>query len=127
MKRYRLALASCALLALTSCASDFSSYQQITVQTAANNAPLAGAQCFLSNSKGNWMVITPYTTSVHRGSEALSVMCVKPGYASVSEMVHSSVNAGAILVAGAMYSTVSGSAWDYPPTITIPMQPAAAN
>jgi hypothetical protein len=30
------------------------------------------------------------------------------------------------MVAGALYSTVSGSAWNYPQDIVVPMQPAPA-
>jgi hypothetical protein len=39
-------------------------------------------------------------------------------------MENSSPNVEAILVGGA-YSTISGSAWTYPASVTVPMQPAA--
>ncbi len=126
MKPTVLALALLPLAGLASCADSFSSVQPVTVQTTTGDAPLAGAECILSNRKGNWMVITPMTVSVHRGSESLGVNCTKSGYAPANEMVHSTVNMGSVMVAGALYSTVSGSAWDYPQTVVVPMQPEPA-
>jgi hypothetical protein len=120
------ALALFLFVGLAGCADNFSSVQSSNVQTTSGNVPLTGAECFLSNAKGNWMVITPMTVSVHRGSESLGVRCNKPGYAPATDMVHSVVNVGSIMVAGALYSTVSGSAWNYPQDIVVPMQPAPA-
>ncbi len=126
MKRTMLALLLIPLVSLAGCADNFSSFQSVTVQTTTGDAPLPGAECFLTNAKGNWMVITPMTVSVHRGSESLGVNCTKPGYAPANEMVHSTVNMGSVFVAGALYSTVSGSAWNYPQTVVVPMQAAPA-
>lgn len=124
MKLRSFALAFLPLIGLTGCGATFSSVQTVNVQTTAGNAPLLGAECFLKNSKGDWLVITPMAVSVHRGSESLGVSCTKPGYAPATEMVNSSVNAGSIVLTGAMYSTISGSAWNYPDVISVPMQPA---
>ena len=126
MKPAFLALALLPLAGLAGCADEFSSVQSVTVQTTTGTAPLPGAECFLTNAKGNWMVITPMTVSVHRGSESLGVNCNKQGYAPANEMVHSTVNMGSVLVAGAVYSTVSGSAWNYPQNVIVPMQAAPA-
>jgi len=126
MKRTMLALALLPLAGLAGCADNFDSFQSVTVQTTAANVPLPGAECFLSNKKGNWLVITPMTVAVHRGSESLGVNCTKPGYAPANEMVHSTVNMASVFVAGAIYSTVSGSAWNYPQTVIVPMQPTPA-
>jgi hypothetical protein len=126
MKPALFALALLPLAGLAGCADNFSSVQPVTVQTTADNAPLAGAECMLTNAKGNWLVITPMTVSVHRGSESLGVNCTKSGYAPATEMVQSKVNMGSVLVAGAVYSTVSGSAWNYPQNIVVPMQAASA-
>jgi len=127
MKPRIFALALLPLAGLAGCANNFSSFQPITVQTTTGDVPLTGAECMLSNKKGNWLVITPMTVSVHRGSESLGVNCTKPGYAPANEMVPSTVNVGSIMVAGALYSTVSGSAWNYPQTVVIPMRPAPAS
>jgi len=125
MKPVILALAILPLAGLAGCADEFSSVQPVSVASTTGGEPLLGAQCFLTNSKGNWLVITPMTVSVHRGSESLGVNCTKPGYLPAHEMVHSTVNMGSVFVAGAIYSTVSGSAWNYPQTVVVPMQPAA--
>lgn len=116
-----LALAAC--LALTGCVS-YSNYETVTVQTTSNGASIAGAQCSLSNKKGTWVVQTPGSVSVHLGSEALAVNCMKDGYQEARADENSSANMGAIMLDGAIESTVSGSAWTYPQMITIPMQPA---
>ncbi len=126
MKPAMFALALLPLAGLAGCANNFDSFQSVTVQTTTGDAPLSGAECFLTNNKGNWMVITPMTVNVHRGSESLGVNCTKPGYAPANEMVHSTVDMGSVLVAGAVYSTVSGSAWNYPQTVVVPMQAAPA-
>jgi len=109
-------------LALTACANNF---ETVAIQTTAGGVPVAGAQCSLSNAKGNWTVITPGTTTVHLGSEPLGIDCVKQGYAEAKTAAHSSVDAGNILLEGT-YSTIDGSAWTYPQMITVPMQPLPA-
>ena len=117
LKSSLLTLVSC--LGLTACANNF---ETVAIQTTADGAPVAGAQCSLSNAKGNWTVITPGTTTVHLGSESLGIDCVKQGYAEAKTAAHSSVDAGNILLEGT-YSTIDGSAWTYPQTVTVPMQP----
>lgn len=101
-------------------------HESVSVQTTTGYAWLAGAQCQLHNRKGTWFVTTPGSVSVHLGSEDLDVSCAKDGYIPVQEAVKSSVNYEAVLLNGAIESTVSGSAWTYPQMITIPMQPVAA-
>jgi hypothetical protein len=99
-------------------------YESVSVQALAGGVGLTDAGCLLQNKKGTWFVKTPGSVSVHLGSEDLSVECKKDGYIPAYEMVKSSVNFEAILLNGAIESTVSGSAWTYPQMITIPMQPA---
>jgi hypothetical protein len=101
-------------------------HEFVSVQTTAGIAWLPGAQCQLHNRKGTWFVTTPGSVGVHLGSEDLDVKCAKDGFIPVDEMVKSSVNYEAILLNGAIESTVSGSAWTYPQMITVNMQPAAA-
>jgi len=109
-------------LAVTGCANNF---ETVTIQTTAGGAPVAGAQCSLSNAKGNWTIITPGSTTVHLGSEPLGIDCVKQGYAEARTAARSSVDAGNILLEGT-YSTIDGSAWTYPQFITVPLQPLPA-
>ncbi len=124
MKLFIHALSLCLLTGLTGCAVPFSNYETVTVQTTANGANIAGAQCSLSNHKGTWVVTTPGSVSVHLGSEQLGVTCAKDGYATATEMINSSVDVAPILIEGAIASTVSGSAWTYPQMITVPIEPS---
>lgn len=101
-------------------------HESVSVQTIAGNSWLPGAQCQLHNRKGTWFVTTPGSVSVHLGSEDLDVKCTKDGFVPANEMVKSSVNYEAVLLNGAIESTVSGSAWTYPQMIAVPMRPAAA-
>jgi hypothetical protein len=121
MNRSAFLLPLCLLAALSGCTS-FSNYETVTVQTTAGAAPVPNAQCSLSNKKGTWLVTTPGSVSVHLGSEQLAVKCAKDGYLPATAMENSSPNFGAIMLDGAIEATVSGSAWTYPQTITIPMQ-----
>jgi len=123
LKSSLLAITAC--IGLTGCAVPFSNYESVTVQTTSGGAAIAGAQCALSNQKGTWMIATPGSVSVHEGSEALDVNCTKDGYMPATQQANSSANMGAILLEGAIASTVSGSAWTYPQMIIVPMQPAA--
>ncbi len=50
----------------------------------------------------------------------------KAGYAPANQMVQSKVNMESVLVAGAVYSTVSCSALHYPQNIVVAMQAAPA-
>jgi hypothetical protein len=130
MKFRLVALPLCLLAGLTGCASIVDgSTETVTVQTANGPGALAGAQCALDNKKGNWVVTTPGSVTVHRGSEALEVKCTKDGYAPATDMVSAATNNVVywnILLGGgvgATTDTVSGAAWKYPQTITVPMQP----
>jgi hypothetical protein len=116
---------SLGLLALLSGCTTFSNYETVTVQTTSGGAPLTGAQCELTNKKGTWIVVTPGSVSVHLGSEQLAVTCTKDGYKPASVMLNSSVNVGALMIDGAIASTVSGTAWTYPQLTTVTMQPVS--
>jgi hypothetical protein len=83
---------------------------------------ISGALCDLSNKKGDWLVITPGTATVHLGSEQLAVKCTKDGYQPATQMENSSPNMAAIMLNGAVETTISGSAWTYPKKITAPLQ-----
>ena len=99
-------------------------HESVSVLTTDGSLGLPGAECELRNGNDTWFVTTLGSVSVHLGSEDLGVECPKDGYIPAEAMVKSSVNVGAILLNGAIESTVSGSAWTYPQLITIPMRPA---
>lgn len=119
------------LAGLTSCASIMhGSTETVTVQTTSNTGPLQAAQCDLSNHKGDWIVTTPETVNVHRGSEPLEVKCTKSGYQEADEAVQADTSGavyGNIILGGglgATVDTVNGAAWKYPKSITVSMNPA---
>jgi len=125
--KFRLNLTAIALLTLLGgCYDNFQTVNVATTAGAGAGAPpVTGALCNLSNKKGNWLVITPGATNVHLGSEQLAVKCTKDGYQPATQMENSSPNMAAILLDGAVETTISGSAWTYPANVTVPMQPAA--
>ena len=99
-------------------------HESVSVQTTDGSLELPGAGCEYRNGNGKWFVTTPGSVSVHLGSEDLGIVFGKDGYIPTDEMVKSSVNFEAILLNGALQSTVSGSAWIYLQLITISMRPA---
>lgn len=123
--RALLALALVPLIGLSGCFA-YSNYETVTVQSTSGGAALSGAQCTLTDHSGTWLVTTPGSVSVHLGSEPLVVGCTKQGYQPATIALNSSPNMGAVMLEGPIESTVSGSAWTYPQTISVPMQPAPA-
>jgi uncharacterized protein YceK len=118
-----------AVLALTSgCASIVNgTNQSLSVETRKSTAPVAGASCKLSNNKGTWYVTSPGSTTVHRSYEDLAVQCeldgTDPGFASVKSSTKAMAFGNIIFggVIGAGVDIANGSAYDYPPLITIQM------
>ena len=109
------------------------SNQSLSVQTTLNGVGLPGAQCQLTNNKGDWFVTTPGTVTVHRSFEPLNVKCSEAGYApavlasgsSTKAMAFGNILFGGLIGAGVDVST--GAAYDYPALISVPLiaMPAA--
>ncbi|MFJ1267922.1 hypothetical protein ACD661_05025 [Legionella lytica] len=128
----KLALVSSAcfsLSLLTGCASIVSGNQQkITVLT----PPVENARCALENNKGKWYVDhTPNSIVVHRSNKDLVLTCEKPGYEKSSTQVQSKLKGlifGNIIFGGVIgggIDVATGSAFDYPKEIKVPMKPSA--
>ncbi len=117
------------ILAMTTgCASIVSGQNQsLSVETRKSTAQVAGASCKLSNNKGTWYLTSPGSTTVHRSYEDLAVRCEKDGIDPGIASVKSSTKAmafGNILFGGPIGAGVdmaNGSAYDYPPLITVEM------
>jgi len=115
---------------LVGCASIVNgTHQNIQVVT----PPVTGASCLLSNSKGHWyLASTPGSVKVHRAYGDLAVSCHKGGYAPANQTVKSKTKGmafGNVVFGGLIGTGVDagdGAAYDYPDTITIPMQRPAA-
>ena len=111
-------------LVLSGCASIVDGQNQsLSVQT----SPVAGAECKLTNSKGEWFVnSTPGSVTVHRAYEALIVDCHKGSYAglltvqsSTKGMAFGNVLFGGVIGGGVVVAT--GAAYDYPTSIMVPL------
>jgi hypothetical protein len=100
-------------------------YQQVSVESSAQGAPLAGAACRLENNKGSWFVRTPGTVPVHRSYQDMKVSCTHDDHEAALVTIPSSTRAivfGNILIGGAVGAGVdigTGSAYDYPTLITV--------
>ncbi len=118
-----LALAPLALL--TGCASiTEGTHQTVSVTT----APVKGAHCKLSNSKGTWYIKqTPGSAKVHQAYGELTVACRKPGYAKATRKVFSHTKGmafGNVVFGGAIGAGIDaadGAAYQYPNDILVTM------
>jgi hypothetical protein len=114
------------VLALGGCASIVSgSMQSVSVDTPG----CEGARCELSNDKGRWYVpLTPGSVSLQRSYNNLQVVCRKGDVAATPVSVASTTKGmafGNILFGGVIGAGVdvgSGAAYDYPQSISVPMQ-----
>jgi len=106
------------------------SSQSLSVKTTSAAGDVPGAQCQLSSNKGTWFVVTPGTTTVHRGYDALTIKCTKDGYqpaiqtagSTTKGMAFGNLLFGGVIGAGVDMST--GAAYDYPDLITVMLQQA---
>ncbi|MDR2196074.1 MAG: hypothetical protein LBE50_05675 [Gallionellaceae bacterium] len=122
-------LALAVVFVLPGCASIVNGQNQsIAVTTiATSGTQVTGANCKLENPKGTWFVTTPGSVTVHRAYDDLSVQCSKEGEQSGIAFVKSSTKAmafGNVIfggVIGAGVDMATGSAYDYPQTITVQM------
>mgnify|MGYP001314576902 CR=1 FL=1 len=126
----RGAVGRCALAAalgglLQGCASIVGGTNQIV---SVDTPGCPGARCELVNDKGRFFVpSTPGTVTVHRSYNNLQVTCTLAGATGAPISVASSTKAmafGNILIGGVIGAGVdigTGAAYDYPQTITVPM------
>jgi membrane-associated protease RseP (regulator of RpoE activity) len=128
--RGRLLLLAALTLGLQGCASIVSgTMQSVSVETPGCD----GARCEITNDKGKWFVpSTPGSVTVGRSYNNLQVVCTKGGVTSTPVSAASATKGmafGNILfggVIGAGVDVSSGAAYDYPQTISVPMQCGAA-
>ncbi len=125
MKKIQSVLFVLAAFTLSSCATITSGSQQ---SVAVDTGKVTGAQCALSNDSGTWYVNqTPGATTVKRSGSDLIVVCNK-GKMSGSATTPSSAKAAAFgnVIAGGIIGAAvdmgSGSAYDYPSNINVPLK-----
>jgi hypothetical protein len=73
-------------MAIAACATTGSTGGLISIETAAQGQPLAGANCTVSTNAGNWNVVTPASVNVGSANGDLRVVCNKTGFRT-SEML----------------------------------------
>ena len=109
-------------LMLVGCASTMSGNQQnITVI-----ANIKGANCSLSNDKGNWSVQTPGSALITNSRLNLSARCIKSGYqdavVSIPSVHKDSATWGNVLLGGGIgyiWDRKTGAAFIYPSTVNL--------
>jgi hypothetical protein len=121
MKKY---IAILCALTLTSCATVTTGQNQsVSVSTGSET----GATCSLTNDSGKWYVnSTPGSVTIQRAYSDLTVSCTK-GHLTGLKTVKSSTKAmsfGNVIAGGVIGAAVdvgTGSAYDYPNSIDVPL------
>src|SRR5262249_47958978 len=98
--------------------------QTVAVEAhAPDGAPINGANCKLTNTKGVWYVQTPGNVTVHRAYGDLSTRCELSGY-DVASFQSKSTNNGLMIgniifggIIGIAVDAGTGAAYDYPDVI----------
>jgi hypothetical protein len=113
----------------TGCASITGSKNQpVSMNAVCNAEPVNGANCTLSNDKGQWYVNTPGSVMIQKSGGDLAVSCKKQESAGGGTFV-SKANGGIwgnILAGGIIGYAIdagSGAGFDYPPNMTVIMNP----
>lgn len=126
--RLKVVLALAAVVLMSGCASIVSGVNQpvSVVAKTTDSADVIGARCTLTNSKGEWYATTPGSVVVHRAYGNMSVNCVHAAYAGVTSvksttkaMAFGNIIFGGLIGVGIDIGT--GSAYDYPDLIAVPM------
>jgi hypothetical protein len=118
-----------AMCALPGCASVT---EGTTQQIAISTTPISGATCAISNTLGQWTVVTPGTVEVRRSESVLRARCSKDGWQDATGYLSSRVpalaQAGMMMpYVGLLSAAVDGStgaANEYPALLSVPMKPA---
>ncbi|NEX64172.1 hypothetical protein [Noviherbaspirillum galbum] len=128
-KRLISAGAISSALLVSGCASVSGGNVQSMVVTTAEKGgrDVAGAECMLSNTKGNWRLKTPGETTVVRSNTPMTVKCEKESLPAGMATVESATRAamyGNILVGGLIGAAIdhsSGAAYEYPVSVKVVM------
>lgn len=107
-----------------------SSEQPIQVAT----APESGADCRLSNDRGEWHLVSPGTVTVKKSASVLSIVCSKPGFKDAKLYASARMSTAALVgmmmpYAGLINAAVdgsSGAAQSYETAYLVNMTPLPA-
>lgn len=114
------------VLAVAGCSTMIDhSYQQVSF----NTPGVEGADCQIETPRRRYRVITPGRIQIQRSDDTLDITCHKALYhdakvrvKSKYELNHSLLNVFNGFVPGMAYDTASGANFEYPHTISIPME-----
>lgn len=87
-------------LVLAACATTGSNGGGMTIETASQGQPLAGASCIVNTGMGSWNVVTPASINVGTVSGDLRVVCNKDGYRTSALLLRPSSPVGSGLGVG---------------------------
>lgn len=93
--------------------------------------PVAGANCVLSNSRGQWPVVTPGVVTVLKSGSVLKIVCTKEGWQETTDYVASGASTTALVGAAIPYwgilesgaDAITGAGSTYPTGYTIRLKP----
>jgi hypothetical protein len=105
-----------------------SKHQPVSVTAVCEAEIVNGATCTLANDKGQWFASTPGTTMIQKSGGDLAVTCKKHDSTGVGTFVSKSNNGiwGNLLLGGPIGAAIdagSGAGYDYPPSMTVVMNP----
>ena len=121
------AFAACGL-SCAGCASVVDgSTEMITIAT----APVTGADCTASNSRGQWSVVSPGAVTIDKSESVLTIACTKAGYADgkfyASGKMSTAGLIGTMIPYAGLVSTAvdagTGAMLTYPESYVIEMKP----
>jgi hypothetical protein len=122
-----------AITALPGCSTILNGTQQSVSVVTKSPAlqEVVGAKCSLSNTKGEWFLVSPGSVMVHRGYGVLTINCDHPDWIGELEAKSTTKAAafGNIIFGGGIGVTVdmvNGAAYDYPQLMTVAMKSKAA-
>ncbi|HTP76401.1 MAG TPA: hypothetical protein VMJ73_05420 [Rhizomicrobium sp.] len=136
MAIYHVAGTVLAACLLAGCASVV---EGTTQPIAISTAPESGANCSVSNARGQWSTFSPGTVTVDKSESVLTVRCSKSGWSDavlyVAPRVSNTAMFGAIVpyvgIVDAAVNASSGAAMQYPEAVVLtlarPDAPPAAH
>jgi hypothetical protein len=129
MKSSALAAVAALGVALSGCASIMEGQ---TESIAITSPPTTGANCTLSNSRGEWTVTTPGTVAVKKSRHDMAIQCSKPGFQTATASIPADFagwTLGNLIIGGVIGIGIdagTGAMNKYPHAFEVPMTPAGA-
>jgi len=120
----RLAAIAALSLSLGACATVIKGGSQ---SVAITTPPTTGANCTLSDSEGNWNVVSPGVVTVPRSKNNMAIRCTKEGWQDAAATIPSSFDGwtlGNLIIGGIIgigVDAATGAINEYPNAFQVPM------